>query len=91
MFSNQYVLESLDLSYLDVSNAANYSYMFGVANTFSSTLSELDLSGTDWNENAEISNLMFYNNQDITIYVKDEKAKAFIEKQAPDCTVLIKE
>lgn len=33
---------------------------------------------------------MFKNISGVTIYVKDEKAKVFIEKQALDCNVLVK-
>ena len=81
-------MDYLDLSYLDFSKSEDYSYMFmGDTNSYSSVF---DLSGTDWNENAKVDG-MFYNIKGSTIYVKDEKAKAFIEKQAPDCTVLIKE
>lgn len=91
MFYSLPVLEILDLSKSDFSTSKDYSNMFGNKDSYKGRNPKLfDLSGSDWNEDAVVTD-MFKNIEDSTIYVKDEKAKAFIEKQAPDCTVLIKE
>lgn len=84
-----YDLEELDLSELNFVVGTDYSFMFAAfdGRTYPSVF---DLSGSDWNEEATVTD-MFKGVSGSTIYVKDEKAKAFIEKQAPDCTVLIKE
>lgn len=95
MFSD-YGSSTLDLSYMNFENSLSYSRMFAtVSNLYPSWKiveypSVYDLSGSDWNEEADTKD-MFKNVSGSTIYVKDEKAKAFIEKQAPDCTVLVKE
>ena len=81
----------LDLSYLNFVNCNDYSKLFSAVGSRENPYpSVYDLSGSDWNEEADTTD-MFKGVTGSTIYVKDEKAKAFIEKQAPDCTVLIKE
>lgn len=91
MFYSLPVLEILDLSKSDFSTSKDYSNMFGNKDNYKGRNPKIfDLSGSDWNEDAVVTD-MFKNIEGSTIYVKDEKAKAFIEKQAPDCTVLIKE
>lgn len=91
MFYSFPVLEILDLSKSDFSTSKDYSNMFGNKDSYKGINPKIfDLSGSDWNEDAVVTD-MFKNIEGSTIYVKDEKAKAFIEKQAPDCTVLIKE
>lgn len=85
------VLEILDLSKSDFSTSKDYSNMFGNKDSYKGRNPEIfDLSGSDWNEDAVVTD-MFKNIEGSTIYVKDEKAKAFIEPLAIDCTVLIKE
>lgn len=79
----------LDLSGVNFANSSDYSKMFGTPDGYNYS-SIIDLSGSDWNEEAAVDD-MFKNVSGSTIYVKDEKAKAFIKKQAPDCTVLVKE
>ena len=74
----------LDLSALDLSSSTNYSNFILCKKDI-----VLDLSGTDWNESASVSNMIKLTDNSI-IYVKDEKAKAFIELQAPNVTVLVK-
>ena len=74
----------LDLSTLNFGNIDSYPYVFSYTEALI-----LDLSGSDWNENATVNN-MFSLTDDSIIYVKDEKAKAFIELQAPNVTVLVK-
>lgn len=73
-----------DLRFLDLSSATNYSSFFSVK-----AVVTLDLSETDWNESASFSKLLTVNDGSI-VYVKDDKAKAFIEAQAPNVTVLVK-
>ena len=87
MFKYNYVNE-LDLSGINFGTSTNYSSMFSTTDG-KVYPSEFDLSGSDWNEDADVTD-MFKGISGSTIYVKDEKAKAFIEKQAPDCTVLVK-
>lgn len=88
MFRLLHNVDILDLSTLNFGNSKDYRYMFMEGNEpFASVI---DISGSDWNEDALVDG-MFLNHNGTTIYVKDEKAKAFIEKQAPDCIVLIKE
>lgn len=74
----------LDLSSLNFVNLSAYSYLFSYSDALI-----LDLSGSDWNESAVVNN-MFSLSDDSIIYVKDEKARAFIEVQAPNVTVLVK-
>ncbi|MGN1370824.1 MAG: BspA family leucine-rich repeat surface protein [Candidatus Coprovivens sp.] len=88
MFNYNYVNE-LDLSGVNFGTSINYSLMFSTTDG-KVYPSVFDLSGSDWNEEADVTD-MFKGISGSTIYVKDEKAKAFIEKQAPDCVVLIKE
>lgn len=91
MFYSLPVLEILDLSKSDFSTSKDYSNMFGNKDNYKGRNPKIfDLSGSDWNVDAVVTD-MFKNIEGSTIYVKDEKAKAFIEQQAPDCTVLIKE
>ena len=53
------------------------------------TVSVIDSATNRPIENATVNN-MFSLTDDSIIYVKDEKAKAFIELQAPNVTVLVK-
>lgn len=80
----------LDLSELNFVNSSKYNSMFYMDPVMDISPSVIDISGSDWNENATTDN-MFKNLSGATIYVKDEKAKAFIEPLAVDCTVLVKE
>jgi hypothetical protein len=90
MFSYYDTMDILDLSKLNFVGGTNYSYMFAHYNSTDRKLKVIDVSGSDWNEHAVVDG-MFRNLDNVTIYVKDERAKAFIEAQAPDCTVLIKD
>ena len=74
----------LDFSSLNLINVTNYSSFI-----ISDNVMIVDLSGADWNENATVKN-MFKLPAGSIIYVKDEKAKIFVEKQAPNVTVLVK-
>ena len=89
-FGNIKLSGTLDLSEFNFKDSTNYFNMFAQDDLEKDYPSIIDLSGSDWNEEADTTG-MFKNIVDVTIYVKDEKAKAFIEKQAPDCTVLIKD
>lgn len=90
-FSDLPVITTLDLSKFNFVNLSDYTQLFGVRNSYIGRhATTFDLSGSDWNEEAVVTD-MFKNIADATIYVKDEKAKSFIEKQAPNCTVVIKE
>lgn len=86
MFASLQNIERLDLSDVDFQNSQKYDNMFKGTTTYPSVI---DISGSSWNPEASSKN-MFSGITGSTIYVKDEKAKAFIEKQAPDCTVTIK-
>ena len=88
MFRLLYNIDILDLSTLNFGNSKDYRYMFMEGNDPYPSI--IDISGSDWNEDALVDG-MFLNHEGTTIYVKDEKAKVFIEKQAPDCIVLVKE
>ena len=88
MFRLVYV-DELDLSSVNFGASLDYSSMFATLDGYLYP-NVIDLSVSDWNESATTTD-MFKGIKGTTIYVKDEKAKLFIEKQAPDCTVLIKE
>lgn len=88
MFRLNYV-DELNLSNLNFVNSSDYTSMFETLEG-KKYPSVIDLSGSDWNEDATTNN-MFKGIVGSTIYVKNQKAKSFIEQQAPDCIVLIKE
>jgi hypothetical protein len=88
MFRANGGIDILDLSGLNFVNSVDYTQFLYILPS-QATISVIDLSGSDWNEDAIVKDMFL--NVDSTIYVKDEKAKAFIEKQATDCIVVIKE
>ncbi len=84
-------IEEINLGSFNFYNVPDYQFMFGVNQAnIANAYKVLDISGSDWNEDAQNKDKMFYNIFGATIYVKDEKAKAFIEPLAPGNTVLIK-
>lgn len=88
MFSNLKNIERLDLSRVNFVSSGNYDRMFAQSNAVNSSPSVFDLSGSDWNSDASVTN-MFQNVSGATIYVKDDAAKDFIALQAPDCSIVI--